>query len=91
MKPRRAQLTWPVVPIEALRLNEDLRALERCCQIMDSVDPSSVADELKDGRKILRKIYLDVRMCQRHAENKMRTEYLNPARTKIERRHRKPV
>jgi hypothetical protein len=85
------RLPNPAVTIAALELNEDIRAIEQIRRLLDRIDPLSVADETSVGRKNIRAVQLQVRLFERYATNKMRFEYLDPRRTKIERRSRKSV
>jgi hypothetical protein len=91
MKAHKPQLTWPVVPIDALTLAEDIQTLRLCRQLLDNVDIGSVADQLKDGRHIMRAIVLKIRLAERYAEQKLRSEYLTDRGIKIERKRKKAV
>lgn len=88
MKP---QLVYPVIPIEVLQLNEDIKALEQCRKLLDTVDPINVADNREAGFKALRLARVHVSVCYRYAWDKMRQEYLSPVRKKIERKHPRKV
>ena len=68
-------------PVDALRLNEDIRALERAIRELKTVDRYNVQDDPDADTlwMIIQKLWL----CQRTAQQKLRTEFLDPRRKKI--------
>lgn len=81
----------PAVSTDALRLNEDIFALNKCRQLLNLVDEFSVADTRDEGYKLLRLAKAHINACHRHAWDKMRQEYLAPVRKKIERKPSKRI
>lgn len=75
--------TKPAVPIEALRLNEDIVALENARKLLDTVDVRSVTKDPEIARQILGVTQSQLRMCQRYAENRLREEFLAPRKKKL--------
>jgi len=62
--------------VEALRLAEDMVALRRVRELLRSIDEMNVADNPKDGRHELYLVARHVGIWLRHAEAKMRQEFL---------------
>lgn len=81
--------TRPAVPVDALRLNEDIRALEQARKLVDWIDPYNVADDPAKGRKILRYVTGQLKIAERYAEAKMRREYLDPRKKILKKNERK--
>lgn len=75
--------TKPAVPVEALRLNEDIRALEQSRKLLDTVDVLSVTKDAEFGRQILRITQSQLRECQRYAESRLREEFLAPRKKRL--------
>lgn len=73
------------VPLDALRLQEDIRDLEEARKHLNKVDPDSVCEERETGWNSIWCVQKMLRVLQRYAENKLRREYLAPTRKKIER------
>ncbi len=72
------------VPVDALRLNEDIRALRQACELLGTVDRYNVADD--PDRDVVWLCIQRLKLCQRHAEDKMRQEFLDPRRKKVNER-----
>lgn len=75
--------TKPPVPLEALRLAEDIRALAECRNYLDTVAPENITEEREIGWKILRALINECRLCQAFAERKMKTEFIAPKRKRM--------
>lgn len=71
-------------PVDALRIAEDAAAIKQAIKLLRTVDRYNVQDD--PDNDMLWMIIQKLGMCQRHAEQKLRTEFLDPRRTKIERR-----
>lgn len=84
-------ITRPSVPIEALRLQEDIQALELCTKLLESLDTGNLAEDREIGYKQRRIAQATVKAMYRHAWDKMRQTYLAPVRTKIERKPKAKV
>jgi hypothetical protein len=76
-------VTRAAVPIEALRLTEDIRALEAARKLLDTVDVSSVTKDPELGRQILRVTQSQLRASQQYAEQRLREEFLAPRKRKL--------
>jgi hypothetical protein len=74
------------VPVDAIRLAEDAQTIKLCLRLLDWIDPYNVSDDPNKGRKTLRFVIGQLKMAERYAEQKMRTEFLDPRKRKIERR-----
>jgi hypothetical protein len=66
------------VPLDALRLNEDIQALKRCRELLDSLEPINIADDREIGKTTLFLMLKVIRVCKRNAEAKLRREFLAP-------------
>lgn len=75
--------TLPPVPIDALRLQEDIRALEEARKHLKTVDPINVCEDRETGSNSLFCVEKMLRVLQRNAEKKMRTEFISPTRKKL--------
>jgi hypothetical protein len=80
--------TKPPVPLEALRLAEDIFALQECRNHLDTVAPENITEDRDTGWKILRAILNELRLCQTFAERKMKTEFIAPKRKKMSRQRK---
>lgn len=72
------------VPVDALRLNEDAFALKHAILILKTIDPSNV-DDSKRGDTVWLCIQ-KLKACQRYANQKLRTEFLDPRKKRFERK-----
>lgn len=75
--------TKPAVPVEALRLTEDIRALEAARKLLDTVDVLSVTKDPELGRQILRVTQSQLRTSQQYAEQRLREEFLVPRKKRL--------
>jgi hypothetical protein len=83
------------VPLDALRLVEDIRALDEARQHLETVDVRNITEDREVGWKILQLLKQELRLCHRYAENKLRKEFLAPkkklgAGDQLIERNRKP-
>ena len=76
MSVRFRTLEKPALSVEALRLAEDMVALRRVLELLRSIDELSVADNSENGRQELYLVTRHVRIWLRHAEAKMRQQFL---------------
>ena len=66
---------WFKLPVDALKLNEDLQALSRILRELESIEPRNVS-ERTEGVSVLRMLTSMTWLCKRYAERKLRHEYL---------------
>jgi hypothetical protein len=66
------------VPLDALTLNENIQALKRCQELLDSVEPINIANDREIGKTTLFLMLKVIRVCKRNAEAKLRREFLVP-------------
>jgi len=81
--------TRPAVPVDALRLNEDVRDLGEAIRLLGKIDPRNVTDD-PDKDKFWFSVQR-LKEYERYARRKLQTEFLDPRRTKIERNRRQVV
>lgn len=65
-------------PCDALRLNEDIGALERIQRELKWIDPANVHPDPRKGRQMLRFVLGQIKMAERHARERMQNEFLAP-------------
>ena len=81
--------TKPPVPVDALRLTEDIGALKMCMWLLDSVEVSNITDDTSIGRDVMWETICRVRSFQQYAERKMRKDYLAPTKKLLNKTKRK--
>lgn len=64
------------LPVAALRLNEDIRALERIIEELGTLDIGNITQNSADGVNILRMMQSMTRLCHKYAVDKLKREHL---------------
>ena len=72
------------VPLDALRLTEDIRDLDEARKHLAKVDVRNITEDNETGRKIMQLLTREIQLCRQYAEKKLRTQFLTPK--KFERR-----
>jgi hypothetical protein len=75
--------TKPAVPVEALRLNEDIRALQRAIELVRSLEASNIAYDINNGYQIIREVITQLRDAERFATQHLRVNYLAPRKKRL--------
>lgn len=78
------------VPLDALRLTEDIRDLEEARKHLAKVDVRNITEDNETGRKIMQLLTREIQLCRQYAEAKLRREYISPPK-RFERRGKSPV
>lgn len=62
--------------IEVLQCEDDIRNLELCIEHLRRVDPLNIAPDKEHGLKRMKTVRDHLRICLRHAQAKIRREFL---------------
>lgn len=74
-------ITRPSVPVEALRINEDICSLTSAIRILQTVDPYNITAE--PDRDDLWMMLQKLKLMKNYAEQKLRSEYLAPVKRRV--------
>jgi hypothetical protein len=78
------------VPLDALRLTEDIRDLDEARKHLNKVDVRNITEDNETGRKIMQLLTSEIQLCRQYAEKKLRTQFLTPPK-RFERRGKSSV
>ena len=63
--------------VEVLQCEDDIRNLELCIAHLLKIDPTNIAPDNAHGLKRMKIVRDHLRICLRHAQTKMRREFLS--------------
>lgn len=62
--------------VEVLQCEDDIRNLEHCIKHLREVEPLNIAPDKEHGLKRMKIVRDHLRTCLRHAQSKIRREFL---------------
>lgn len=64
------------IPVEALRIAEDIVRLEQICRLLDEIDPANCSQDKGVGLDSWKMMRSMARLCKMAATRKLREEFL---------------